>query len=116
MKNKVQISHQTTSIIIDVIELKSEKRTLFINELILIENTVIINITHNELTTMLDFTHSSDFQVLYLDKNYYTVGVSFAINNEKGFKLQTQEKNVLLVKLNQKSKNLDKISYMLKNN
>ena len=115
MEKKVQISHQFTSTIIDIVEIKSDKRTLLINELSLVENTVIINITHNELTTMLDFTHSQDFQVLYLDKNYHTMGVSFAINNEKGFKLQTQEKNVLLVKLNHKSENLDKIRYMLKN-
>ena len=48
---------------------------------------------------MIDFTQTKDYQVLYLNKNLEIVGGSYAINNDFGFILQTQEKIILLVEM-----------------
>lgn len=83
---------------IDVCEITCTTNNIRICDLDLPDENTLIKIEHPGLTTMLDFSNSADFQVLYLTEENWIVGGSYAINNQSGFILQTQEKFVLLMK------------------
>lgn len=99
MKKTQKITYNTSSIHIKLNEVHSNKNNIRIEGLNLLENNTILRIEHSGLTTMIDFTQAKDYQVLYLNKNLEIVGGSYAINNDFGFVLQTQEKNILLVEM-----------------
>jgi len=83
---------------IDVSEITCKTNNIRICDLDLPDENTLIKIEHSGLTTLLDFTNSADFQVLYLTKENWIVGGSYAVNNQSGFILQTQEKFILIMK------------------
>ena len=83
---------------IDVSETTCKTNNIRVCDLDLSDVNTLIKIEHTGLTTMLDFTNSADFQVLYLTEDNWIVGGSYAVNNQSGFILQTQEKHILLMK------------------
>lgn len=60
----------------------------------------LLQFTHANLISNLDFSQSEDYQLLNFDVDSCFVGASYAINNKKGhFSIQTTSKWLLLVPL-----------------
>jgi hypothetical protein len=51
------------------------------------------------LNSLIDFKGSEDLKVLYLE-GFTVIGGTYAINNDAGFIIQTENKFILLSKLN----------------
>ena len=98
-KREFQIGHYHSTMIVELSEVKTDVNTILIKGLNLTEDNTLLIINQKRLTTMLDFTDAGDYQVLYLNDNFFIVGGSYAIKNEFGFIQQTQMKNVLLIKM-----------------
>lgn len=113
MKKEVQICHHLSCRIIEVSEVKSNENVISIKDLNLTEDSTLLTITQKRLTTMLNFTDAGDYQALYLNKNFNVVGGSFAIDNESGFILQSQEKSILLLKINEGNTTLKEVQKMM---
>lgn len=82
---------------IEVIYHKTSETNLKISECYFESNNILLEIEHNEINTLLDFKNASDYQVLYLDENNFVNGGAYAMNNSIGFKIQTQNKKMLLM-------------------
>lgn len=82
---------------IEVIYHKTSETNLKISECYFESYNILLEIEHNEINTLLDFKNASDYQVLYLDENNFVNGGAYAMNNSIGFKIQTQNKKMLLM-------------------
>ena len=58
----------------------------------------LLEITNKCLNNLLDFKGSSNLKILYLE-NYLVIGGTYAKNNDSGFMIQTEYKNILLTKI-----------------
>src|SRR5690606_1105535 len=81
----------------EVVEFRTAETYLRISACTYDSHPLLITLTHDEVNTLLDFKNASDYQVLYLDKNYFVTGGTYARNNTSGFQIQTQNKILLLL-------------------
>jgi hypothetical protein len=59
---------------------------------------LLLEITNNYLNNLLDFKGSSNLKILYLENNL-VIGGTYAKNNDSGFMIQTEHKQMLLSKI-----------------
>lgn len=79
-------------------EFNLTKSTIQVSELVSEVDTLYLNIKSDVSVLLLDFKDAQDYRVLFLNDNYWTVGSTFALNNENGFVIQTQYKKILLMR------------------
>lgn len=133
--NKLIIFHNNQAAAITTTDVICSRNNIRIEDLNLKADNVLLKIEHHGLTTLLDFSNAKDYQVIYLNYQLaimnntndldepsgylrswlHIVGVSFAINNEAGFMLQTQEKFILLIRKEEKNEEYEIIQDLLKN-
>lgn len=77
-----------------------------INELKLGDESHLIHFMHSSLNTLIDFSKSRDYQILYYNDDKRFMGAAYAVNNSNGnFLIQTQAKWVVLIPFENKLKN-----------
>lgn len=77
-----------------------KKPSIQINSSFLNEGINLLRFTHASLNTLLDFSQSEDYQLIYFDADNSFTGASYAINNKRGsFSVQTVSKLLLLIAL-----------------
>ncbi len=74
------------------------KSTIQVSEIISEADILYLNIESDASVLLLDFKDAQDYRVLFLNDNYWTVGSTFALNNENGFVIQTRYKKILLMR------------------
>ena len=79
-------------------EFNFTKSTILVSEIESEADTLYIKIESDSTVSLLDFKGAQDFRVLFLNDDYWTVGSTFALNNENGFVIQTQYKKILLMR------------------
>ncbi len=120
MKPLIQlISKEIEPISIDVSVKSTFENYIRIHEEVSNDSIYLIQINHSNLTTILDFTNSNDFQILYFEDSDDLFdgcrifnGVSYAVNKTLGnFLIQTQSKWILLIQLDKalKKETLNKL-------
>ena len=112
-RREFQIGHHHSTMMIELSEIKTDLNTVIVKNLNLAEDNTLLIITQKRLTTMLDFTDAGDYQVLYLGDSFFIEGGSYAINNGFGFILQTQVKNVLLIKIKDDNQTLEDLKNLM---
>jgi hypothetical protein len=71
-----------------------------INSTFLKEGINLLQFEHTSLNTLLDFSQSEDYQLLYFEADNSFTGASYAINNKRGsFSVQTVSNLLLLIPL-----------------
>jgi hypothetical protein len=65
------------------------KSTIQVSEIVSEADILYLNIESDASVLLLDFKDAQDYRVLFLNDNYWTVGSTFALNNENGFVIQT---------------------------
>ena len=61
---------------------------------------VLIQFTHQQITTLLDLTRVAPYVLLYFDKDLIYKGASYSIKSGTGnFTISTQYKNILLLRM-----------------
>jgi hypothetical protein len=88
---------QTTQLNVET--LHTESSNIKISE-IMFEKYLLLEISNNNLNCLIDFKGTGDMKVLYLD-DFTVIGGTYAINNDAGYIIQTENKFILLSKLNQ---------------
>jgi hypothetical protein len=74
------------------------KSTIQVSEIVSEADILYLNIESDVSVLLLDFKDAQDYRVLFLNDNYWTVGSTFALNNENGFVIQTRYKKILLMR------------------
>ena len=74
------------------------KSTVQVSEIVSEADILYLNIESDASVLLLDFKDAQDYRVLFLNDNYWTVGSTFALNNENGFVIQTRYKKILLMR------------------
>lgn len=75
-----------------------KETSIKIHELNLDDGIYLIQVLHFSLNTLIDFSKSKDYQLLYFERNKKFIGAGYAINNAVGdFLIQTQAKWVMIV-------------------
>lgn len=87
---------QTTQLNVETLQTVSSN--IKISE-IMFEKYLLLEISNNNLNCLLDFKGTEDMKVIYL-QDFIVSGGTFAINNEAGFIIQTDNKIILLSKIN----------------
>ena len=64
------------------------KSTIQVSEIVSEADILYLNIESDASVLLLDFKDAQDYRVLFLNDNYWTVGSTFALNNENGFVIQ----------------------------
>lgn len=95
---------------LEVTTLPLKETSIKIHELIMDDGIHLIDILHSSLNTLLDFTDSKDYQLLFFESNKFFIGASYAINKADGnFFIQTTSKWVMIIPL-ESSLNYDVIN------
>ena len=92
----IEIKENRKLIKLDVENLETKSSYIKISEINFKEN-LLIEISNDNLTNLLDFKSCEDMKVLYLE-NTFVIGGTYAINNDAGFTIQTTNKSILLSK------------------
>jgi hypothetical protein len=74
------------------------KSTIQVSEIVSEADILYLNIESDVSVLLLDFKDAQDYRVLFLNKNGYCVGSTFALNNKNGFVIQTRYKKILLMR------------------
>ena len=74
------------------------KSTIQVSEIVSEADILYLNIESDASVLLLDFKDAQDYRVLFLNDNNWTVGSTFALNNENGFVIQTLYKKILLMR------------------
>ena len=75
-----------------------KETSIKIHELNLDDGIYLIRVLHFSLNTLIDFSKSKDYQLLYFARNKKFIGAGYAINNADGdFLIQTQAKWAMIV-------------------
>jgi hypothetical protein len=90
---------------LDVFLIKKVARTLLLQEIIQQNETpTLVQIQNNQLTTLLDCTGVSPYEIWYFDEQLQFTGKAYSINEGNGtFQIQTQAKWVLFINLTSKA-------------
>lgn len=83
----------------NLVRVSTEETNIQIKKMSFENQNLLLNILHQEMNTLLDFTGASDYQVYYLSEKHEILGSTYAKNNEKGYLIVTQYKRILLVSL-----------------
>ena len=75
----------------------TSKRNIVIKELSSGSRPLYLDLIHDKLHVILDFSDASNFQLMLFDEAGVFEGCSFAVNNHGGFISQIQAKKVLLI-------------------
>ena len=89
---------------LEVFLIKKEARTLLLQEIIQQNETpTLVQIQNNQLTTLLDCTGVSPYEIWYFDEQLQFTGKAYSINESNStFQIQTQAKWVLFINLTSK--------------
>lgn len=79
-------------------EFKFNKSTIQVSEIVSEADTIYLNIESDASVLLLDFKDAQDYRVLFLNDNYWTVGSTYALNNQNGFVILTQYKKIILMR------------------
>ena len=103
MKIKLNLSIKDSGPIhLDSTLLSIQDTTIKINELQLSDGNYLFQIRHSNLTSLVDFSGSIDFQILHFDEKNNFIGTSYSIDSlNRSFIIQTQSKWILLIPRNQ---------------
>ncbi len=90
---------------IEVFLIKKEARTIILHEIIQQNETpTLVQIQNNQLTTLLDCTGITPYEIWYFDQNKQFTGKAYCINEGSGsFQIKTQAKWALFVHLSSKT-------------
>ena len=99
MKSLIQLSlKELEPKTLETFVLSSIETSIKIHELILDDGIYLIQILHSSLNTLIDFSKSKDYQLLYFEGNKDFIGASYAVNRADGnFLIQTQSKWVMII-------------------
>ena len=103
MKIKLNLSIKDSGPIhLDSTLLSIQDTTIKINELQLSDGNYLFQIRHSNLTSLVDFSGSIDFQILHFDEKNSFIGTSYSMNSlNRSYIIQTQSKWILLIPRNQ---------------
>ena len=89
---------------LEVFLIKKEARTLLLQEIIQQNETpTLVQIQNNQLTTLLDCTGVSPYEIWYFDEQLQFTGKAYSLNESNStFQIQTQAKWVLFINLTSK--------------
>ena len=93
----IKIKEGEKTIQLNVETLKTVSSNIKISD-IKFEKDLLLEITNKCLNSLIDFKGSEDLKVLYLD-DFTVIGGTYAINNDAGYIIQTENKFILLSKL-----------------
>jgi len=83
---------------LETLILPVKETSIKIHELILDDGIYLIQVLHASLNTLIDFSKSKDYQLLYFESNKNFIGASYTINSVAGnFLIQTQSKWVIII-------------------
>ncbi|MGL2986408.1 hypothetical protein ACSVH5_02330 [Flavobacterium sp. RSSA_27] len=87
---------------IEVVPIQSNANNIHLYEVMpQVDNPVLVHINNNQLTSFLDCTGVTPYEMWYFDQNLQFTGKAYSINQNNGrFQIQTQAKWVLLINLN----------------
>ncbi len=99
MKFSIQFSlTEQDPITLEVSRFYLKETSIRIHELVSENETCLLQTSQYNLNTLLDFSKSKPYQIIYFNYDKTLSGVSYAINKSKGsFVIQTQAKWVLLI-------------------
>jgi hypothetical protein len=86
---------------LEVFLIKKEARTIILQEIIQQKETpTLVKIQNNQLTTLLDCTGITPYEIWYFDDQLQFTGKAYSLNKSSGiFQIQTQAKWVLFIHL-----------------
>jgi hypothetical protein len=86
---------------LEVFLIKKEARTIILQEIIQQKETpTLVKIQNNQLTTLLDCTGITPYEIWYFDDQLQFTGKAYSLNKSSGsFQIQTQAKWILFIKL-----------------
>ena len=89
---------------LEVYLVKNEARTILLQEIIVQkEFQVLLHIQNQQLTTLLDCTGVTPYEIWYFDEKFQFTGKAYSLHESSGtFQIQTQAKWVLFVNLHSK--------------
>jgi hypothetical protein len=89
---------------LEVFLVKNEARTILLQDIILQSKfPVLLQIQNHQLTTLLDCTGVTRYEIFYFDATFQFTGKAYSLNEGSGtFQIQTQAKWVLFVHLESK--------------
>ena len=102
MKNALQITLKDKTIItLDANVKTTYETTIKVNELLKQkESPYLLLIQHQKLNTLLELSKVAPYVLLYFDEENFFAGATYSLNNSGSpFSIQTQYKNILLVRL-----------------
>jgi hypothetical protein len=91
---------------LEVFLIKKEARTIILQEIIQQKETpTLVKIQNNQLTTLLDCTGITPYEIWYFDDQLQFTGKAYSLNKSNGsFQIQTQAKWILFIKINSQKK------------
>lgn len=99
-ESQTKVSSKNLEVILVKVEAKS---LLLSNEIGTINQTVLLEVNNQSLTTLLDFTGVTPYEIWYFDENFLFQGKSYSMHQGTGaFLIQTTAKWILLVPIQAK--------------